>query len=94
MQLAHEGRLDLDAPVRQYVPAYREDRPGRPRPTVGQLLSHTAGAANPLPIRWVHAAGSPSRDAALVSRLLSRHGRPRYAVGGPARYLNLHMHPR
>jgi CubicO group peptidase (beta-lactamase class C family) len=40
MQLAESGRLDLDAPIRRYVPAF----PEKPWPiTARQLLAHLAG---------------------------------------------------
>ena len=54
LRLADEGRLDLDAPVGEYVDYLRA--PVNRQPTVGQLLTHTAGLGNPLPIRWAHLA--------------------------------------
>jgi CubicO group peptidase (beta-lactamase class C family) len=87
MRLADEGRLDLDAPVAEYVAAYPVVTPA---PTVRQLLDHTAGLANPLPIRWIRPADSaPDDPAAFLARLLRRYGRPRHPVGGAARYSNL-----
>ena len=50
MRLADEGRLDLDAPVRDLVPSYTARSAVQPR--VRQLLNHTAGAATPKPVRW------------------------------------------
>ncbi|MEO0559493.1 MAG: glycoside hydrolase family 3 N-terminal domain-containing protein, partial [Bacteroidota bacterium] len=41
MQLVEQNRVDLDAPVRTYVPSFRPL--GGERITVRQLLSHTAG---------------------------------------------------
>lgn len=44
MRLAEQGRLDLDAPVRAYLPALRlADEDVARRVTVRQLFSHTAG---------------------------------------------------
>jgi CubicO group peptidase (beta-lactamase class C family) len=40
LKLAEEGRLDLDADVRRYVPAFREHAPS---PTLRQLLGHLGG---------------------------------------------------
>lgn len=40
MMLAHENRLDLDAPIRSYLPLFPEKRAPI---TTRQLLSHTAG---------------------------------------------------
>src|SRR5690606_38297007 len=53
LRLADEGLLDLDAPAGEYLPLLGAK--GRPQATVRQLLDHTSGLANPLPIRWAHA---------------------------------------
>ena len=42
LQLIHEGRLALDAPVVDYLP----DEPGLEGVTVRELLSHTSGLAD------------------------------------------------
>lgn len=89
MSLAERGLLDLHAPIREYVEGYPVS-PVTPDPTIGQLLNHTAGVANPLPVRWVRPAGSPAPDPdELLARLLARHGKPKYPIGGQARYSNL-----
>jgi CubicO group peptidase (beta-lactamase class C family) len=44
MQLVDEGKLDLDAPVRRYVPEFRlADETAAATITIRQLLSHTGG---------------------------------------------------
>jgi CubicO group peptidase (beta-lactamase class C family) len=89
MRLVDEGRLDLDAPVRSLLPTFavRDDRTG---PRLRDLLSHTAGLRNPLPLRWVLPATAPDRDVdAFAHRLLIRHARARRPAGGPARYSNI-----
>jgi CubicO group peptidase (beta-lactamase class C family) len=85
LRLADEGRLDLDAPVETLVPAFRGA--SGPPARIRQLLDHTSGAPNPLPLRWVRATGRA--DADETARLLARHGRPRRPAGGPARYSNV-----
>ena len=64
VRLADEGRLDLNAPADEYVDYLRV--PGTTTPTVGQLLNHTAGFGNPMPIRWVHPAGADPPEARLL----------------------------
>jgi CubicO group peptidase (beta-lactamase class C family) len=86
MRLAHQGELDLDAPFRDYLPDAHEVRTSA---TVRQLLNHTSGIGNPLPIRWVHPADAPDRDADLYARLHRTISRPRRAPGGPAAYSNV-----
>ncbi|MGY1770989.1 serine hydrolase domain-containing protein [Blastococcus sp. SYSU D00813] len=88
MRLADEGRLDLDAPVGELVPGFAAR--SRVQPRVRQLLSHTAGVANPLPIRWVLPGDATDGDAdAFARRLLVRYRHPKRPAGGPARYSNL-----
>jgi CubicO group peptidase (beta-lactamase class C family) len=41
MMLVHEGKLELDAPVQRYVPAFRGDR--KERVTIRHLLAHASG---------------------------------------------------
>lgn len=88
LQLADAGRLDLDAPVDTYLGHLRA--PGSTQPTVRQLLTHTAGLDNPLPIRWVHPASAQAPDPdALLRRLMGRRRAYRYPVGRSARYSNV-----
>jgi CubicO group peptidase (beta-lactamase class C family) len=89
MRLAEQGLLDLDAPVNEYFPPFAVVR--QPTAvTARHLLSHSSGLANPLPIRWVHPAGSPGPDhRAFVERLLARHTRLRFTPGLRASYSNL-----
>lgn len=88
MRLADDGLLDLDAPIHEYAGYLRA--PGPHQPSTRQLLNHTAGLGNPVPVRWVHPAGSPVPDAeALLRRLMSRRRAYRYPVGERARYSNV-----
>lgn len=48
MQLVDEGKLDLDAPVRRYLPAFRGVN--KDRVTIRDLLTHTAGFPPDLPL--------------------------------------------
>ena len=89
LRLVGAGKLDLDAPVVDYFPAFAVVR--QPRPvTVRHLLSHSSGLANPVPVRWVRPADQPAPDpTAFVTRLLTRHRRLRHAPGQRAAYSNL-----
>ncbi len=85
LRLADEGRLDLEAPVGEHLDYLRA--PGTAQPSVRQLLNHTAGLDNPLPIRWVHPADSaPPDPEAMLRRLMARRRAYRHPVGGTARY--------
>jgi len=86
MLLHARGHLDVDAPVGAYLPDYGAGRHGQP--TVRQLLTHTAGLANPFPIRWVRPEGQPANRELLAS-IVRRHGHPVRPPGTPAAYSNV-----
>jgi CubicO group peptidase (beta-lactamase class C family) len=88
MMLAERGRLDLDAPVSQYL---GDVWPARFAPVhVRHLLSHSSGLRNPIPIRWVHLAGEPRPDPrAWLARLLAKQRKPRFEPGSRAAYTNV-----
>jgi beta-glucosidase-like glycosyl hydrolase/CubicO group peptidase (beta-lactamase class C family) len=62
MMLVDEGRVDLDAPVSQYLPEWGREDPAKQSVTVRHLLRHDGGLAAFGPI-WKTARG---RDAFLV----------------------------
>jgi len=49
-QLAEEGKIQIDKPAADYLPQF----PYSKEITISQLLNHTAGIPNPLPLRWIH----------------------------------------
>ena len=56
LQLEQEGKLSIENPARSYWSEF-------PYPgdiTIHQLLSHTAGIPNPIPLRWIHLADEHS----------------------------------
>ncbi|MUN64811.1 serine hydrolase [Kocuria sediminis] len=88
MTLVEDGRLELDAPAADYVDYLRA--PAAAQPTVRQLLTHTAGWSNPLPLRWVHPAGQePPAVEDLLRSVLSRPRAYRHTPGRKARYTNI-----
>lgn len=87
MRLHADGALDLDAPIGTYLPAYRAHA-RRGHPTMRQLLTHTAGLANPMPIRWVRPEHAPA-DPTQLEHIVRKHGTPRRNVGGRPAYSNI-----
>jgi CubicO group peptidase (beta-lactamase class C family) len=89
LRLAESGKLDLDAPADEYFRGLKVV--SQPVPvTVRQLLNHSSGLANPLPIRWVRPADAPDPDrSAFVRRLLAKHRRLKSVPGERASYSNL-----
>lgn len=50
IQLAERKRIDIDDPVNKYLP----DLPYSSEITIRQLLTHSAGLPNPIPLSWLH----------------------------------------
>jgi CubicO group peptidase (beta-lactamase class C family) len=63
MTLVDDGLLDLDEPVRRWLPEFPPERDGARPVRVRHLLSHSSGLANPMPLRWVHPAEQPGLDS-------------------------------
>ena len=52
LQLAEQKKIDIEQPVKRYLP----DFPYSGNITIRQLLSHSAGIPNPIPLNWIHLA--------------------------------------
>jgi CubicO group peptidase (beta-lactamase class C family) len=50
LQLADQKLLEIEDPVRSYLPEF----PYSPDITIRQLLTHSAGILNPVPLDWIH----------------------------------------
>ena len=50
LQLAEQGKIDLEQKVIHYLPDFTYGQ----EITVKQLLNHTAGIPNPIPLAWIH----------------------------------------
>lgn len=85
-RLAAQDALQLDAPIGLYLPMNVSGK--HVQPTMRQLLTHTAGLSNPVPIGWIRPAGQPP-DPELITSVLRKHGRPRRAPGQGAAYSNI-----
>ncbi len=70
LQLAQAGKIDLNHPVNAYLPAFPYDK----EITIEQLLSHTAGIPNPIPLKWIHleAEHAPLREISFLQKF-SKH---------------------
>jgi CubicO group peptidase (beta-lactamase class C family) len=87
LQLVETGRIALDDPVERYVGSL----PYGSSVTIRQLISHTSGIPNPIPLRWVHPAerhGSFDENAALAA-VLRDHPRLAFAPGTKYAYSNI-----
>jgi len=50
LQLYEKRKIDINKPVNQYFPEFSYGK----EITVKQLLNHTAGIPNPIPLNWIH----------------------------------------
>lgn len=50
LQLAEQKKLDIEHPVIKYLPDFLFS----PEITIRQLLTHSAGIPNPIPLSWIH----------------------------------------
>ena len=92
LQLWERGLLALDETVARYYQPFSMLQPSADaaRVTIRQLLNHSSGLANPVPVRWVHLADEPASDPhAFLDGLLARHRKLRFAPGTRADYSNL-----
>src|SRR5215208_2630163 len=79
LQLVEAGKVELDDPVERYV----DFLPYGGSVTVRQLIAHTSGVPNPIPLRWVHPAeGHGSFDEKATFRAVLRdHPRLSFEAG-------------
>ncbi len=50
LQLFERGKVDINNPVIEYLPSF----PYGQEITINQLLNHTSGIPNPIPLSWIH----------------------------------------
>jgi D-alanyl-D-alanine carboxypeptidase len=87
LQLAEQGALHLDDPAADHLPDFPYPR----EITVRQLLTHSAGIPNPIPLSWVHLREAhPSFSAETFFRpLFARHNRVKAGPNERFGYSNL-----
>jgi D-alanyl-D-alanine carboxypeptidase len=87
LQLVEAGKIGLDEPVDRYVTA----SPYGPTITVRQLLSHSSGIPNPIPLRWVHLASRHESfdENAALGAVLNEHSRLAVEPGTKYAYSNI-----
>lgn len=83
MKLYEAGRLDLDAPVVRYLPAFGAN--GKDEITIRHLLTHTSGL---IPFRPFHTLGLTTREA-VIQTIMNEE--PVYEPGTDMRYSDLGM---
>jgi D-alanyl-D-alanine carboxypeptidase len=87
LQLVDAHKVALDDPIDRYVDSIPYDAPI----TVRELLSHTGGVPNPIPLRWVHlvARHETFDERAALAAELRAHPRLAFPPGTRYAYSNL-----
>ena len=87
LALVEEGKIGLDEAIDRYVDA----NPYGVAITVRQLLSHTAGIPNPIPLRWVHPARLDAGfdEATALAGVLRTHPQRSSEPGAKHAYSNI-----
>ena len=69
LQLVGRGLIDLDSSAAGYLPLF----PYSTSITIGQLLAHTSGIPNPIPLQWTHLEEESDRACGLQTLLSERN---------------------
>ena len=87
LQLAAAKKLEIDQPVKSYL----QDFPYSPGITIRQLLSHSAGIPNPIPLSWIHLTNEHSSfdRNKFFSAVFARNNKTRSAPNEKFAYSNL-----
>ena len=88
LQLVEKGNIVLDDAIRRYI---KLNVPGADIITVRQLLDHTSGLPNPIPLRWVHLAQNDATfdERIALARVLDDHPKLVFAPGKKFAYSNI-----
>jgi D-alanyl-D-alanine carboxypeptidase len=87
LQLAGQQKIDIGLPIINYLPEFPYPR----EITVEQVMSHSAGIPNPIPLRWIHLVEehqSFDRDE-YFTRILHKYNKVRSRPNEKFAYSNL-----
>lgn len=88
LQLAEQRKLSLDDVIDRYLPNAAYHGHGI---TLRQLLNHTSGVPNPIPLRWVHLAAEDSsfNEAEALATVLRENPDLAFEPGRKFAYSNI-----
>ncbi len=93
MQLREQGKIDLDDPVKKYLPWFDVTYPSDKSPiiTTRNLLQHTSGLPDTIPamIGWVHYDDTTRNQTEVVKKHLHEFSKLKFESGSRAVYSNL-----
>jgi len=70
LQLVESNKINLDDSVSDYI-----KHPYKPHISIRQLLNHTSGIANPIPLKWVHLSAEHDSfdETSALSKVLNEN---------------------
>ena len=91
LQLAEAGKISLS----DYASLYLDRLPFTREIKISQLLSHTSGIANPIPLRWAHLQSEEAEfnSDSFIRDVLQQHAKLKYLPGEKFSYSNLNYLP-
>ena len=87
LQLTEKGMFGLDDPVSDYLPDFPYPR----TITIRQLLTHSSGIPNPLPLKWIHSANEHDTfdSKSFFKEIFQRHQKTKFRQNEQFSYSNL-----
>jgi len=87
LQLAEKNLLDIEKPAKNYLP----DFPYSSDITIKQLLTHSAGVPNPIPLDWIHLVTEHNtfNRNVFFSKILKRYKKTKSKPNEKFAYSNL-----
>jgi D-alanyl-D-alanine carboxypeptidase len=87
LQLAEKGKIDISKPVIHYLHEFRYGS----EITVKQLLNHTAGIPNPIPLSWIHTESEHNAfdRNSIFKQVFNKHNKVKSKPNGNFAYTNL-----
>jgi D-alanyl-D-alanine carboxypeptidase len=87
LQLAEQGKLEIDEPVLRYLP----DFPYGSEITVRNLLTHSSGIPNPIPLSWIHLAEDHEEfnNKAFGNLVISENAKTKFPPNEKYAYSNI-----
>ncbi len=94
LQLQEQGKLNIDDPVKDYLPFFEVQYPSDNSEvvTIRHLLNHSSGLPNNVPaiIGWIHGEGDPHvNQTALLKEKLPDYAELKFEPGSKAVYTNI-----
>lgn len=87
LQLAEKNKLCIDDPVKKYLPEF----PYSAQITIKQLMTHSTGIPNPIPLNWIHLAEEEQTfdRTKFFTQIFRKHNRLNSKPGEKFSYSNL-----